>query len=267
MKAAKKAFSILSVFCLIFCMSLTACSSKDSSGADSAKEAAKISMKSLETLDLKTFNRYTDNYVKTYRNWIGIPTSREYRIFNELLQPVIIKGEKYRSKYNGNEKLYKKALENMTWTIKDVQEQGDTADIKIEITNSDLSDVMGLYMIHVMEDMINSQGTGLKQMLQNLDNLDYDKGSILPYMESEKTITSTVTVPASRKDGKWKLHVSDSFINAFMGNFDSGEYSDEVQERLEELEEEYDKKIEDWADGFSDDIGDLSDKLFDYIFP
>lgn len=263
MKSAKKFLSIL----IVICSALTACGSKEASGADSAQEAAEVSMKALETLDLKAFNSYTDNYVKTYRNWIGIPTSREYRIFNELLQPAIIKGGKYRTKYKANEKLYKKALKNMTWDIKDVQENGSTADIKIEITNADLSDATGLYMIHVMEDMINSGGTGIRQMIKNLSNLDYDKESILPYMDSEETFTSTVSVQASKKSGKWKLHVDDSLINAFLGNFGSGEYSDEVQQRLDELEAEYENKMNDWADGFGNDILDLADKVFSWGLP
>ena len=46
-------------------------------------------MESVQVLDLDTFNKCTDNYVKTYKNWLGIPTEREYQIFNELQQPGI----------------------------------------------------------------------------------------------------------------------------------------------------------------------------------
>ena len=72
-------------------LSLSACGTHTASRADkallTARDAAECTMKSLKSLDLKQFNDHTDNYVETYHNWIGVPVEREYRVFNELLEP------------------------------------------------------------------------------------------------------------------------------------------------------------------------------------
>ena len=72
---------------LSICLTLGACSAKKADTEASPRDTAKYAMEALKQLDLETWNRYTDNYVSTEKNWLGIPVSREYRVFNELLQP------------------------------------------------------------------------------------------------------------------------------------------------------------------------------------
>lgn len=62
-------------------------------------------MESLKDLDLEAFNGCTDNYVSTERNWIGIPVRREYKVFNELLQPGVETGKRYEVNYRLAEKI------------------------------------------------------------------------------------------------------------------------------------------------------------------
>ena len=68
---------------------LNACSNgaveEDRGSRLSVKETVQSTMESLKELDLERFNEYTDNYVETYHNWIGIPVEREYRVFVEEL--------------------------------------------------------------------------------------------------------------------------------------------------------------------------------------
>ena len=73
---------------LSICLTLGACTAKKADTETSPQDTAKYAMEALKQLDLETWNRYTDNYVSTEKNWLGIPVSREYRVFNELLQPV-----------------------------------------------------------------------------------------------------------------------------------------------------------------------------------
>ena len=88
--------------------------------------------------------------------------------------------------------------------------------------------------------------------------------SLLAIMdEQEDTCTIAVTVQVYREDGCWKLHVSDEFINAFMGNMNLGEYSEEVEQRLAELEEEYEEKMADWEEGFIEKTEKWADGLFE----
>ena len=222
----------------------------------SAKEAAECTMESLKSLDLDQFNQCTDNYVETYHNWIGIPVESEYRVFNELLQPGVKLG-KWKKKYEFNRKLSEKMMENLAWKIEDVQEDGNRAEIIMEISNLNMVDVMGKYEIQLLENMIASDGTGMVQIIKDLSNIADDEEGLLSVIEScdeEDISTMDVAVTVFREDGAWKLHLDDAFINAFMGNINAEEYSEEVQERIEELERQQEEKIDDWADKLADRV-------------
>lgn len=219
-----------------------------------AREAAECTMESLKTLDLKRFNECTDNYVETYYNWIGVPIEKEYRVFNELLQP---KWGKWKEKYEFNHKLNEKMMENLAWEIKDVKEDGGKAEITMEITNLNMADVMGKYELSILENMIESDGTGLGQMIKDLSNITDDEGGLLAIIEScdKKDLSMLeVTVTAHRKNGEWIIHLDDEFINAFMGNIDAEEYSEDVQLKIEELEKQQDEKLDEWEEKFTDDV-------------
>lgn len=248
MNMKKKKWLIPSFAILIFFVfGLTACGAGTAEAkTDTPEEVLLDSMEALKELDLDAFNARTDNYVRTHRNWIGIPTQKEYRIFNELQQPGL-KGKRYRS----NKKFADKIVQNLSWEIKDVQVSGKEAQIDMTVTNIDMSDVMGKYEISIMEDMISSDGTGLISMIRDIHKIDYGDNSVVSIMEQEEGLSVLdITVGAYKEDGIWKFHVSDSFINAVMGNMDSEHYSDEIQNRLDELEKEYEYKLDQWEDDF-----------------
>lgn len=80
---------------VIVCLCLTACTDRTKGEMPETPEsAAETAMYALKTMDLDTFNAVSDNYVRTCTNWIGIPTEKEYRVFNELQQPMLFKGRK-----------------------------------------------------------------------------------------------------------------------------------------------------------------------------
>ena len=247
---------ILIVF--IFC--LTACAAEtENIDADTPEQAVHYAMEALEELDLDTFNAVTDNYVRTYRNWIGIPTEKEYRIFNELQQPGL-KGKRYKTKKAFADQI----VQNLSWEIKDIREDGEKAQIDMTVTNIDMSDVMGMYEIHIMENMLNSEGTGLASMIRDLSKLDYNQEEIISLMQKERGVSVLdITAEAFRDEGSWKIHVSDSFANAVMGNMDSEFYSDEIQNRLDELERQYEHKMDKWGDEFEDKIESWGENLYE----
>jgi len=210
-------------------------------GAGTPEEAAQCAMESLRELDLDIFNECTDNYVETYYNWLGIPVEREYRVFNELLQPGLKQGKHYQF----NLQMAEKIVENLEWEITDIRENGSQAEIDMEIMNLDMADVTGKYEIFLWENMIAAEGTGMWQMISDIADLANGGEELLSIMDAqEDTCTIAVTVPAYREDGRWKLHMSDEFINAFMGNMNQGEYSEEVEERIARLEKEYAEKTQ-----------------------
>lgn len=106
-------------FIIINTLLLCACGKSETAAPPPAtpKEAAECILESIKKLDLETLNQYSDNYVQTYHNWLGVPTENEYRVFNELLQPRSKRSKRYQSAY----KLDQKIMENLTWEITDVQ--------------------------------------------------------------------------------------------------------------------------------------------------
>ena len=253
-------------------LSLSACGTHTASRADkallTARDAAECTMKSLKSLDLKQFNDHTDNYVETYHNWIGVPVEREYRVFNELLEPRA-KSWTRKKKSEFNHKLAEKMMENLAWEIEDVKENGDNAEITMEITNLNMADVTGKYEIYLLENMLGSPGTGLGQMIKDISNIMDDEGGLLAIVDScdkNDICMLEVTVSAYRENGIWKLHLDDEFINAFMGNFmgdfNGMTYSEDVQKRLDELHKQQDAKMDEWAEEFADDIERRMENLF-----
>ncbi|MDE6739702.1 MAG: hypothetical protein K2K07_11470 [Lachnospiraceae bacterium] len=233
-----------------------------------AEETVQCVMESMRTLDLYTFNACTDNYIQTEYNWIGVPLRSEYRVFSELLQPGVKLGKR-KKRYEYSHKLSEKIMENLTWEIKAVKEDNDKAEIAMEITNLDMNGVMGKYEMSIMENMIESEGTGLKQMIKDLSSITDKDGSLLTFMEScnkDETCTLEVTAVAYLEKGAWIVHLDDELINACMGNINAEEYSEEVQHEMEELEkqlnEKLDEKLDEWEDEFTKKVERWADGLF-----
>lgn len=229
-----------------------------------AEETVQCVMESMRTLDLDTFNACTDNYIQTEYNWIGVPLRSEYRIFSELLQPGVKFGMR-KEKYKFHYKLYEKIMENLTWEIKDVKEDNDKAEIAMEITNLDMNGVMGMYEMYIMENVIESEGTGLKQMIKYLSSITDEEGSLFTFIEScdkDETCTLDVTAVAYLENGAWIVHLDDELINACMGNINAEEYSEEVQQEMEELEKKLNEKLDKWEEEFTKKVERWADGLF-----
>lgn len=256
----KRVILLIGLSAGIFC--LNSCSGKSQNDMDTPEKVMQYTMEGLQSLDLKIFNKCTDNYVGTHWNWIGFPIEKEYRVFNELLQPGIRKGKRYEA----NHEFAEKTMEHLTWKIADVREDDGQAEIDLEITNLDMTDVMGTYAIYVLENMLESEGTGIRRLVSDLSELDYDKSrfiSIIDELDENNTCTSDITVQAYEDDGKWKIHISDEFINAFMGNMMAENYSEDVEQQIEELENQYEQKMDAWGDEFADRIEKQVDQWFD----
>lgn len=51
-------------------------------------------------------------------------------------------------------------MKNLTWEITGAETEGERSVISVRITNTDMSDVMGRYTVHVLEKMTDGKGTG-----------------------------------------------------------------------------------------------------------
>lgn len=237
---------------------LTACGSKEGKiNLSTPEKSIETAMTALKDMDLKTFNNCTDNYVATYTNWIGIPVEREYKIFNELLQP----GVKRRKEYQSDKELAKKIVENLTWEVNDIRVEGSSAEMELLVTNKDMTDVMGNYTIELLEDMVESDGIGIGQLAGSLWALGTDKSEIISSIDAtDRMITVNVMVRLTKNEnGSWVVGLDDELINALMGNIDSEEYSGDIEKNLKVLENKYEEKMEKWAEEMEDKV----DQWFD----
>lgn len=264
-KAGKKKVVRRVVFLMAFAvLLLTSCAGTKREGgaeADTPGEAADVMMESLKELDLVAFNACTDNYVRTYHNWIGIPTEREYRVFNELLQPGLVKGRHYEA----NHKFAEKIVEHMEWEIIDVRQEGERAEIDMRITNVNMRNVLGEYEMCILESMLGAPGSGIGQMVKEMSDLANGKEKLLSIMDELDVTdvwTTEVTVTADREEGRWKMHVSEEFINAFMGNMMAEDYEEEIDRRIDELMEQNEDKADEWADEVEKSVEEWTEKMF-----
>lgn len=240
----RKGCAVVGAAAVMICSVLmNGCGKKAETDYKTPDQVLECTMQAMKELDMKSLNQCTDNYVRTYRNLLGIPTSKEYRMFNEIQQPKLIKGRVYKANY----KFSKLFTENLTWQIGEVKVEDDKAKIDVEITNTDMTDVVGNYVISMLEGMTAAKGTGIMYMVKSLSNIDYDKGRLITLMEeAEGVYTSNITVTAYKEEGQWRIHINDEFKDAVLGNF-GADFSEDIEKRIDELEEEYEEKMDEWA--------------------
>ncbi len=247
----KKAKFILIFLCTLFySLLLSACGANaaglSAQSALSAEETAERVMESLRDLNLDFFNEHSDNYISTERNWLGIPTRKDYQVFDELLQPFHRNGKRYLTNYRFSQKL----MGNLSWEIKEVRQEDSLAEIDMEITNIDMAKAAGYFEISLLEDMLDTESTGFLGFAKDIAGLIHSVGSLeglpvaMDQLGEDDISVMDVTLTAYREDGVWKIRLNQDFINAFMGNMNSMDYPDEIEQKIEELTLQYEKKID-----------------------
>lgn len=226
-----------------------------------AKESAEQFMENLRSLNLDYFNQHSDNYVSSEKNWLGVTTRKEYQVFSELLQP--FHGNEKR--YQANHRLAESLIKNLTWEITDVHEENAQAEIHMKISNIDMAKATGYYEIALLENMIAGEGTGFSQLVKDISGLARsisDTDNLILAMEKltpDDLSTINITLNAYQENGIWKFHLNDDFINAFMGDINSADYSPEIEERINELTLQYEQKMTRMATQFEKKVSGLAD--------
>lgn len=242
----KKATLILILLCSLL---LSACGANAAVFPNktplSAEETADRLMESLRDLNLDFFNEHSDNYISTERNWLGIPTRTDYQVFDDLLQPFHRNRKRYQTNYQVSQKL----MENLSWEIKDIRQEGSHAEIDMEITNIDMVKATGYYEISLLENMVAPETDSLFQFARDIIGLIRSASSAegltlaMDQLSEDDLSTMNVTVLAYREDSIWKIRLNEDFINAIMGNINSWDYPDEIGQKIEELTLRYEEKM------------------------
>lgn len=251
---------LLMLIVIVCCIS--ACAGKEKhAGKKTPEETAETVMEAIRGLDLDTLNDATDNCTGIRRGWFGIPVGKEYKVFHELLQG----GSKESRQYKRNYRIAAAITENLEWEIQDIKEKGNRAEIRLLISNVDMSEAQGRYMVRVMENMVKDEGAGLHGLTGNIFDLSQEaaEGLCQCIEETEGISAIEVTVLAKKEKEGWMIHIDDAFVNAFLGNIDSEEIPEEFEMRFEELEAAYEKKLEKWGEGILEEAEDWTEKWRD----
>ena len=127
----------------------------------------------------------------------------------------------------------------------------------MEITNIDMTKVLGKYEIYELEYLANGGEFGVGQFVKGmfrLANAAEDLAAIMDTLGEEDVCTVSVTVQVYREKECWKVHLGQDFIDAFLGYGESEKYPLEMQKRIEELTEEIEEGAQEWARQFEDSV-------------
>lgn len=121
-----------------------------------------------------------------------------------------------------SKKMAQLILNHLDYKILSSSEEGDTATVRTEITNIDMSKVMADFI----SQLVTLAFSGLSE--EQLDEKCIEIYTDLINQENNKTVTNTVDIKLSKHEGKWTINWSDDLADAFMGGLLS--YSEEMKD-------------------------------------
>ena len=102
-----------------------------------------------------------------------------------------------------NDKLF---YEDLQWSIKNIEKNGNEAKRELEITNKNYKTIFQNYTKKVIQKLFNNESTSEEEMekylMEEFKNENIDQ------------ITTTQTVTVQKQDGKWKVVVDENLRNA-----------------------------------------------------
>lgn len=157
--------------------------------------AVQLVMESLKSLDMKTFNTYTDNIRQEGGTNITMFGGSQDELSEE------------------DKALEQEFVRMLSWKIGTVTVKGDSAVVNMEITNADFSGIIGAIMRDSLKDALKSSPDYGRLEKQITDRVK----------EAQKTtITLQCAVTLQKTGGIWKVHLDEAFVNAACGNLLKG---------------------------------------------
>ena len=205
---------------LILITGLGGCGREES--AQSAEEAVKIAFDGLLARDKDTVDKYFDYH-----------TIVDYDEESEVS----------RSRY------YELVLRDLSYTIKDSQEDGDRATVTVDITNRDLEAAYDQFVVQsyelVIKEAYKTDGTGMNdeelQAAMDEQLLDVLENAEVPMR------TTTVELGLLRNDKRWFIDIDETVKNAMYGGLlDAITKADRSlnNSSVDDLEKEYKTEID-----------------------
>ena len=138
--------------------------------------------------------------------------------------------------------IMKLLTQNLSYSITNSleDEQGGTATVSVDFTNTDMSLVMAEYMENVMSDILTYAFLPADQQPsdEEMEQLYMDKLTEAMSADDNESITNSVDITLSLIDDQWQIDTSNSakVLDAMMGGLFS--YLDSMSEQFGTLEEE-----------------------------
>lgn len=212
-----KRFLIIPLIAL-FC--LTACSNSAIPKQQSPEETIQTAFSALKEQDFDTFNTYSNN-----KNNIT------YRLFNELSHK--------RSK-KIHQQFAELLLNDFSWKIHSVQINGDTAIVKMTLSNKDFSESIGNYIIDLIKQINEEQSHGknlAKSITQTVKQAQQSPEALLQYLEQcDESFSTDLDVHLKKTNSCWKIQLDDPLCNVITGNLGSNDLDEDIQNRISAAE-------------------------------
>lgn len=171
-------------------------SSSASASPDSSEETepdtttpggtARAELDAFKALDLESMNLYTD------QESMNLDYSVTEQGLDEQTKQVV-----------------QALVANFTYKLGEVVESGDTATVAAELTNADLSGVVGKMIPAMMAEALKSGSVDSTAALAKLAQLMTEAGS--------RTVSANVTMHLVKRDGTWKVSVDEALADALSG--------------------------------------------------
>lgn len=112
---------------------------------------------------------------------------------------------------NFDEETKKLLFDKLEYKIKEVKEDGDTATVKVEVTNKDFKTAINNYM----QKAIKAAFSG------GLSNEEDATNYLMEELNSSElqTVTSEQTITLKKQDGKWEVSEDNDFVNILLPGF------------------------------------------------
>lgn len=123
-----------------------------------------------------------------------------------------------------SEEMAKMIFKSIQYKVLESSEDGNTATVKTEITNLDMGNVMTDFISQLLP--LAFSGLSKEQMDEKSEEIFVSLIS-----KESKTVTKTVELKLSKKDGDWKIENSDEFSDAVSGGLIT--YSNNMKDLFE----------------------------------
>ena len=193
----KKRLALLLIFALTFV--LTAC------GRETPETALNNAMQAVINYDVETMQKYFSDDITDEIDYSFVEDDSEEA---ELTK-----------------QLYSMMVANLSYSITEITEDGDTATATIEATNADFNIILGSVFSKAFTELIGYAFLPEEQQLsEEQKTAMYTQWLIEAYSaDNLQTVTKTATVNMTYQDNGWKIEATDEFLDAIFGGMMSAD--------------------------------------------